>query len=191
MAKGNDNVLSVESSLDLLLVLLYAPGASGVPGEPIDGITRLQKLMFLLGQGQGPREVVAAAKEYPFNAYKMGPFAQELYRDIDMLRSLGFLRTERLDYTITDDRDRDPEDSAFDSAPAVREIESVRFKLSEHGIIVGRELFESLTKKDREGLVEFKRFFNSLSLRQLLIFVYQKYPEFTTKSEIKGQLGLE
>jgi uncharacterized protein YwgA len=188
MPSSNDS-LSVESSLDLLIALLYAPGKSGREGEPVDGITRLQKLMFLLNQGQGPKLLVKAAEEYLFGAYKMGPFTVELYRDLELLQSLGLLRTERLDYVISDDRDRNPDESG--EGDAVREIESVRFRLTEHGIEAGKELFGSLPKRDREGLVEFKRFFNSLSLRQLLIFVYQKFPDFTSKSEIKGQLGLE
>jgi len=42
----------------------------------------------------------------------------------------------------------------------------------------------------RQSLVEFKKFFNAIPLRQLLIFVYQKYPKFTTESKIRGKLGL-
>ncbi|MDP6046631.1 MAG: hypothetical protein QGG25_13565, partial [Phycisphaerae bacterium] len=42
-----DGTLTVENAMDVLIVLLYAPGKTGT-SEPINGITRLQKLMFLI-----------------------------------------------------------------------------------------------------------------------------------------------
>jgi uncharacterized protein YwgA len=182
--------IRVENSLDLLMVLLYAPGSSGTAGEPIGGITRLQKLVFLLKEGEGPAAIVASAKEFLYKPFRMGPFSQEIYRDLDVLNSLGMLRTRRLEYLITDDDDPDPEDAVYDVTPQERVVESTQFELSELGKRVGRDLLESLTPRDREGLVQFKKFFNAIPLRQLLIFVYQKYPQYTTESQILGKLGL-
>ncbi len=183
----NPDPLKVENSLDLLIVLLYAPGSTGKPGEPISGITRLQKLVFLLKQGEGPEAIVESAKEFLYKPFKMGPFSQELYRDLDVLKSLGLLRTRKLEYLITDDGDPDSDDETSTSG---RVVESTQFELSEWGQRVGRDLFEGLKRRDRDGLVEFKKFFNAIPLRQLLIFVYQKYPKFTTESTIRGKLGL-
>lgn len=183
----NPEPLKVENSLDLLIVLLYAPGSTNKPGEPVSGITRLQKLVFLLKQGEGPEAVVESAKEFLYKPFKMGPFSQELYRDLDVLKSLGFLRTRKLEYLITDDDDPESDDEASASS---RVVESTQFELSGKGVCIGRDLFEGLKRRDREGLVEFKKFFNAIPLRQLLIFVYQKYPEFTTESTIRGKLGL-
>lgn len=180
--------IRLETSLDLLIALLYAPGKSGKLGEPVDGITRLQKLLFLLQQGKGPKSLVAQAKEYLYRPYKMGPFADGVRDDLQILKSAGLLRTEKLEYLLTDDTD-----SALDDErgvkPASKKVESYRFILTEEGLNAGRDLFSGMSKSEREGLADFKKFFNSLSLRQLLIFVYEKYPSFTVASEIKGQLG--
>lgn len=184
--------LRVENSLDLLIVLLYAPGRSGREGEPIQGITRLQKLVFLLKQSQGPQFLVESAKELLYKPYKMGPFSEQVYRDLDVLTSLGLVKTRKLEYSITDDVDKDPsaDDSQIEVSAEERIVESSQYELTEHGLLAGRDLFNELKPKDREGLVQFKTFFNSISLRQLLIFVYQKYPRFTTESTIRGKLGL-
>ena len=186
--------LRVENSLDLLLVLLYAPGSTGRAGEPINGITRFQKLVFLLNQGKGPEAVVAAAKDFKYEGYKMGPFSRELPRDLDLLTSLGMLRTTKMEYLITDDRDPDVEEESTvldeEAGPRERVVESTRYELTELGLRAGQELFEGLRRRDRDALVEFKRFFNSIPLRQLLIFVYQKFPQYTSESEIRGQLGM-
>lgn len=185
--------LRVESSLDLLLLLLYSPGHTEMEGEAIDGITRLQKLVFLLQQGKGPTSVVKQAKEYFFKPYKMGPFTKTLDEDLSTLTSLGFLRTERLDFYIEDDADAttlDQEELTLPRRRGPRRVTSYRFSLSQDGLNVGKELWESLSDRDQKELAEFKSFFNSLSLRQLLIFVYEKYPKFAEESEIKRNLGL-
>jgi hypothetical protein len=180
--------LRLENSLDLLIALLYAPGSSAKAGEPISGITRLQKLVFLLQQGEGPQAIVDAAKGIIYKPYRMGPFSTDVYRDLDVLQSLGMLQTEKLEYLITDDDDPQPEGTGSEASERV--VESTQFGLTELGLRAGRDLFEALRRGDREGLVQFKRFFNSISLRQLLIFVYQKYPRFTTESQIRGKLGI-
>lgn len=181
--------LKVETSLDLLIVLLYAPGSTGRFAESICGITRLQKLVFLLKQGEGPGSIVEAAKEILYKAYKMGPFSQELYSDIDLLKSLGFLQTKKLEYFIPDDEDK-PDGVTEDDGSSQQSVESTEYALVGQGIRAGQELFEGLPRSDRDGLVKFKSFFNALPLRQLLIFVYKKYPNFTGESVIRGQLGL-
>ncbi|PKL49430.1 MAG: hypothetical protein CVV39_02915 [Planctomycetes bacterium HGW-Planctomycetes-1] len=185
--------LNVENSLDLLLVLLYAPGQEKKECEPIDGITRLQKLIFLLNQGKGPSSLVKIAKEYSFEAYKMGPYTDSLREDLDTLISLGLVGTKRLNYMISDDRDDldyDIDDPDYKQGEKRKRIESQRFYLTENGKVAGSELWHNLTSKDRDALKEFKTFFCTLTLRQLLIFVYDQFPKFTVKSEIKKQLGL-
>ena len=42
--------IAIESFTDLLIALLYAPGRTGAANEPIEGRTRIQKLLFLLQQ---------------------------------------------------------------------------------------------------------------------------------------------
>lgn len=185
--------LEIENSLDLLIALLAAPGESGRAGEPVNGITRLQKLLFLLEQGEGPAAVVAAAKEFAFDAYKMGPFSKSLYKDLEVLTSLGMLSTSRLEYVMADDGDPeevDQDDRANLEDRPKKVVESTQYRLSDVGMKAGADLLAGMKRKDREALTEFKKYFNSIPLRQLLIFVYRKYSDYTTKSEIRHQLGL-
>lgn len=188
----NSDQLTVENSMDMLIVLLYAPGKSGVV-ESVKGITRLQKLMFLLAQGVGPGQLVKEAISYGYRPYKMGPYSVELSNDIEELKSAGIIVTKALQYWISDDAD-DSEESDDDlEILGVRKkrVESQEYSLSTNlGRQVGSELWKSLTDDQQIGLREFKEFFNSLSLRQLLIFTYERFPEFTTESTIKQELGL-
>jgi len=187
--------LRVENSMDLLITLLYAPGRKGI-AEPIEGITRLQKLMFLLQQREkfSPKDLVDLAEKYQYEAYKMGPYAKQLNQDLEELESAGIVVTERLDYWLPDDMDSSPQTDADFDLPTrpTKRVQSSRFLLSEDlGLKkIGQELWESLTPKQRKELSDFKRFFNSLSLRQLLIFTYEKFPEYTSESTIKEHLGL-
>ena len=195
----NQDALTIENSMDLLIVLLYAPGKKSKEAEPIEGITRLQKLMFLLQQDVGPKRLVEEAEKYDYEAFKMGPYSKGLLNDIEELKAAGIIETKKLEYLLTDDGDELPDDS--DELPdsdrdidipqsKTKRVESYQFKLSRLGKDIGSDLWEVLPHKQRKDLEKFKSFFNSLTLRQLLIFTYEKYPEYTTKSEIKGQLGL-
>ena len=186
--------LCVKNSMDLLITLLYTPDREGI-SKPIEGITRLQKLMFLLQQRAkyAPRDLVDLAGKYQYEAYKMGPYAKRLNQDLEELESAGIVVTERLDYWLPDDMDGPVEDDTiFDSTtPPRKRVQSSRYALSnDFGREVGQELWESLAPKQRKELSDFKHFFNSLSLRQLLIFTYEKFPEYTSESTIKEHLGL-
>ncbi len=193
MNDGPHESLGIENSMDLLIVLIYAPGKQGVVAEPIDGITKLQKLMFLLQQGVGPKQLVKQAKDLGFKPYKMGPYSRRLVQDLEELQSAGIISTTRLEYLLPDDSDRAAtQDTDWDmSARKSKRVESFRFRLSDDlGVQVGSDLWEGATARQREELTEFKSFFNSLSLRQLLIFVYERFPNYTTESTIKDELGI-
>ncbi|MCH8047190.1 MAG: hypothetical protein IID44_26100 [Planctomycetes bacterium] len=195
MAIANDQSepLGIENAMDLLIVLLYTPGTREQHAEPIDGITRIQKLMFLLSQGVGPRQLVREAESCGFVSYKMGPYAPQIIRDLEDLLSAGIVASKRLEYLLPDDgdnRDLAPHDWERTRTKTKR-VESLRYSLTaDLGMNVGKELWKSLSSRERDDLARFKSFFNSLSLRQLLIFTYERYPDWTTESTIKEQLGL-
>lgn len=189
--------LPVEDATDLLLVLLYAPGKTGRFGEPIAGSTRLQKLFFLLRQGEGPQQLVAEAERMLYQPYKMGPFSAELRDTVQDLAAAGIIVLTRLDYQLPDDtdpQDHDMLEDQFEGRSSLRRptrtVNSYEYALStDLGMQIGADLWSGLSSSARDGLTEFKRFFNSISLRQLLIFTYEKYPDYTTRSTIKEQLG--
>jgi uncharacterized protein YwgA len=142
-AEHSETPLRLETSLDLTLALLYAPGKTGKFGEPIEGITRLQKLLFLLQQGKGPRALVAQAKQYAYQPYKMGPYSPGVREDLEILLSAGLIRTEKLEYLLTDDTDAE--------VVRAQRVESQRFILTDAGSQAGKDLWSGMAASEREG----------------------------------------
>ena len=71
------------------------------------------------------------------------------------------------------------------------DIEEIKlYKLTQRGRDVAKKIFASLPNKDREFLINLKKKFNHMNLKQFLRYVYKKYPEFTTESELKEYLKL-
>jgi hypothetical protein len=75
-AKKQENSWNIESGLDVLMLLLYSEGTTGKIGEPLEGITRLDKIMYLLSQSKEFSSIVQ--ENYEFQADNFGPFAPEL-----------------------------------------------------------------------------------------------------------------
>ena len=83
-----EGALGIERSVigpamsDLLILLLDAPGSRG--DEAIRGMTRLQKLLFVVEQTMSPNR--------HFYAYDYGPFDEAVHDAAESLRLAGFLR---------------------------------------------------------------------------------------------------
>ena len=77
--------LDREDVLLLLLSALSDPNAK----QRMAGITRLEKMMFLL-----QKETEFSGKlhnKFNFEAWKFGPFSKEIYEDLDLLASLDLV----------------------------------------------------------------------------------------------------
>ena len=81
ISPNSENVWEPESALDILIVLLYSKGRFGVLNEPIEGITRLDKIMFLLSGDERFKSIINQG--YTFEADNFGPFAPELFDDLE------------------------------------------------------------------------------------------------------------
>lgn len=135
------------------LALLYASG------HDIKGKTRLQKLAFLLDK----EELGDNFKAYNFKKYDYGPFSKHLLQDTERLKREGvvsinktrtFSGNARYDYELEEDW--------------LEEIED----LAEEGDI--SKIFEAA-----EQLV--KKHENK-SIRDLVEYVYERYPEYEKNS---------
>lgn len=188
--KTTADVEGIEDSTDLLLTLLYSPGDSSEFGEPIEGRTRMQKLMFLLQQDGEHSELVEEARGLDYDAYKMGPYSKDLTKNLEELESANIVKSERLKYWIRDDADPGTQEVDVESSGGKEEVESEKYMLTDIGKKIAKDIWEKLGDDERQSMEEFKSFFNSLSLRQLLIYTYERFPEYTTESEIKDELGL-
>ena len=198
---------------ELLVLLLHVTGSKGMDCEPIVGVTRLQKLLYLLKREQDIDKI--SRNYFVFEPYKFGPYASQLYDDIAFLENLGFiesggnpldmspLKDENLslpslvslvehfasradieearagyDYLIGEERDIVHEE----------DLQERVFRLTSKGEEAALEILQQIPSGDRDALLlklkEVKRRFGGLTLRQLLSYVYKRYPESAVKSEI-------
>lgn len=171
---------------DILLLLLYVPGCSNKKAEPIKGITRFMKLLFLL------KTICHIDKNvrnyYNFTPYKLGPFADELYSDIEFLESLDFINIRTIEFLeesvvleideIIYDLLSESSFSAF-SPNAYSEYE---YRLSDKGLAKAEEISKTITPRMKNAIVKIKQEFGSLPLVELLRFVYRKNPDMAKKS---------
>ena len=182
-------------NLILLLVELDSESAG------LGGITRLQKLLFLLEEEEGLRPAVGG---YEFEAYKAGPYSPKLYDDLEFLENLGLLKGEvtseaseaeaaevdrlSFDHLMGRDVERSPEGD-FDGAGAADTYEERRFQLTDKGrhrieLLLQSGGFLPVAKKIRR----IKSKYGKYSLKDLLYHVYTKYPTMTTESEIRDDV---
>lgn len=175
-----------------LLLLLIGLDESGTWAGTVSGITRLQKFLFLLDEEGGIRP---RGSGFEFEPYKAGPYSSKLYDDLELLENLGLIRSEATaEATVTETVDLNRlsfEDlmGGFDEREggtrAADSFEERRFALTEEG----RGRVEKLLASGEydpvvDGIRKVKSKFSHYSLRDLLRYVYRKYPGMTTESEI-------
>jgi len=183
----------LESGMDVLMALLYAPGASGKVGEEIRGITRLEKLLFLLEKETAFGEYLR--KDYKFEPYHYGPYSVEVFDQIEALEDAGLVETTTVEAkhsvetydALQIELDVIVDDTSLDTARQETKKLSI-YKLTEKGMKVGKALFDSLSEDEKRKLNEVKTKFNSISLQRLLRYIYTKYPEAAKESVIKGEI---
>jgi uncharacterized protein len=170
----------IESGVDVLMALLYAPGASGRINEPIKGITRLQKLLFLLWKEGRFYETLQDL--YNFKAYDFGPCMDDLYDDLEFVQEMGLVNVEEVpsgnEYEGGDE-DAFLRDFGF---KLIKKETRRDFRLTESGCQAGKDLFDSLSAEDQDRVRKIKTKYNNMSFWSLLRYVYKKYPTFAKKS---------
>lgn len=174
------------------LLLLIGLDDKGHEAGSVSGITRLQKFLFLLEKEGGVRP---KGNGFEFEPYKAGPYSPKLYDDLELLENLGLISSvSTAESTATEDIDI--ERLSFDdlmggfsdiegAARAADSSEERKFALTEEG----RKRLEKILAQGTyapvvDGIRKVKTKYNCYSLRDLLKYVYTKYPEMTTESEI-------
>lgn len=191
------------SKQSLLLLLLGAEG-SGVTGKGIGGMTRLQKLLFLLWKEAGIEEVDSG---FQFTPYKAGPYSRKLYNELELLENLGYIRTEiqgeatsieaveleELSFGQLMGDDAQPFQSMHsrDEATTADSFEERHFALTPKGIDAVKTLLKKPeTKRFQDGIRRIKSKFANYSLQDLLLYVYTKYDDegWISESEIRDKV---
>jgi len=187
----------IRNKADLVLALLFADAGSGVPPSPVVGITRLEKLLFLLTVDEGILKGVSPEETFNFVAFRMGPWTQEVYDEVDFLESLGLLSKESSEKRSAADAVHDDElfsglvIDRYQKGAAQASDDGEVFRLTEDGKKKALAVWNRLNLEEKAKVRRVKQTFNGMNLRQLLRYVYKKHPEYTTESEIKEYLGVK
>lgn len=170
---------------DILLALLAASGSTGVD-MPIVGTTRLQKLLFLIENEENIK--VTEGDDFNFTAYKFGPVSKEIYDDLTKLENLDLISSSPV--AEPSDAERDEFGLSFEALigdeEAAEAFEEKQYRITESG----KEWLSkrTLPEDDVQKIRRVKGKYGSLSLSDLLHYVYSKYPRYTTASEIKDRV---
>lgn len=168
---------------DVIVLLLGAPSISPSLKNRIEGITRLEKLVFLLERETEVGSLLTEATEFEEN--KFGPFSSKIYQSINLLAAYGLLEDSA-------ELSSSPEDT-WEVEEVVGTKQAVPFatrnlELTNKGKKYYKSLISELPSSTESTLADFKRQFADLPLRQLIRYVYKRYSEFTGKSEIKDEM---
>jgi len=183
-----------------LILLLLGVGGKYETTEGINGITRLQKFLYLLEREE---HLKPDENGFEFIAYKAGPYSAKLYDDLEFLENLGLLTSEvageategeaaememsfeELMGECTDTVEGIPSDSLTTADV----YEERRYRLTKDGKDrVERLLQRGEYKSVADGIRRIKSKFGDYSLNDLLYYIYTKYDDMATESEIKDKI---
>jgi hypothetical protein len=167
---------------DAIVLLL---GARGGPYESgyLEGITRLEKLVFLLERETPARRWLTEAAD--FRSHKFGPFSARIYQAAGSLSAYGLIDDSARRADNTEDQ---WEAINVVGVSDVDPYTTRTFKLTPKGRRYYDALIAELPSEAEGVLQEFKKRFAGLPLRQLVRYVYERYPEFTDRSEIRDEI---
>jgi len=169
------------TSKRFLLLLLYTPVGELVYNSPIEGRTRLQKMVFIF-QEEILKDFQKDSSEkveelLHFEGWLFGPFAKKLFYDLEFLVNQQFISAEVSSST--------PLSSEFEEYQywyqdmrndSYEEYVQEKYLLTnEKGIPKAKELWDSITLNQQKMLIDFKTLLNRASLDKILSYVYKKY----------------
>ncbi len=169
-------------SEDFILLLLEA-NERLLGKDAVSGITRLEKLLFLL---KNETDFEGIARFFVFEPHNFGPFSKEVYEAVDFLEGCELIQVREKIYTSLYARSNEAKLSTeiSDEDENIQATEKV-FSLTENGRIVARKLREAIAAKrpqDIKALDGIVLRYAGWPLNQLIRYVYRKYPEMTVKS---------
>lgn len=172
------NTLPIKLRSEFIPVLLYLKGKTHRIGEGIRGITRFIKLLFLIDKETDLGKLVKPF--YEFVPYRLGPFEPAIYQDLKVMQMAGIVQAESYSYRLPTGED------SIDEGFNLNNIATI-YSLTDEGMLYAKALVAWLDKKDPDitlKLRTYKTYYAQVSLKRLLNYIYQKYPEYTTESEL-------
>jgi len=201
---------------ELLLLLIGLEDNTSSQG--LGGITRIQKLLYLL---ETEEQICSGEDGFEFVPYKAGPYSPRIYDDLEFLENLDFIRRapssgsakpdsglddvtvgesgaeasepEKAEVDLTFDQLMGPEDMMApgpdEISPTADSYEESRYYMTALGKQKVEQLLSNKAYKPFiDGIRRVKSRFAKYSLNDLLYYVYTRHPEMTTESEIKEKV---
>lgn len=166
---------------DIVLLLIDATGRL-LRKQSLDGVTRLEKLLFLLDQ-ETDFEGIGL---FPFEAHNFGPFSKEVYAAVEFLEGCGLIDVQEKSYpSIFASSDEDRLLAEISDEDESVQVTEKQFALTENGRVVARKIREAIAQKNPEDVRQLDSIvqkYGSRPLNQLIRYVYHQYPDMTTNS---------
>ena len=178
---------NMTSGLDLLIAMLAVPGSTGEPGEAIRGITRLEKLVFLVLKEGGLESRIDTPFEY--KPYDYGPYSTQVLKEIETLTTVNLIEIEKV--PLRSIKEVIDGQAARLGTGGDREFERVLevYRITQRGLRIWEGVVRSkLSREDIETISRIKREYNSMDLDQLLRTVYEKFPEYTAETTMLKEI---
>ena len=170
----------------LLLLLLWASGKRGITGESIQGRVRIMKLLFLMKMDAGLDRYVS--DYYAFAPYKLGPFEKAVYDDLDALVERNLIERKPAEENQLGLESRLLKELEIEESIDFDRMKSnAIYTLTDIGKKYAQAYAKGAEKLDAtivDNIRYIKSTWASQPLKRLLKYVYEKYPEYTTESEI-------
>ena len=181
LAKSKQS-LPVKLRAEFIPILLYLKGRSARIGEGIRGVTRFIKVLFLIDKETKLGKLVSPF--YEFVPYKIGPFEPAIYQDLQVLEMVGIIKKTTYSYRLP------PSEKEIDEGFNGNN-QATLYTLTDEGMKYAEALIKWLDKKDPEialTMRRYKTYYAQAPLKKLLEYIYKKYPDFTTESEVIGKI---
>lgn len=130
-------------------------------GGIVKGVTRLQKIVFLIQKEIG-------LGDFKFIPYKYGPYSKEIDDLIIELKDEGLIDISEEDLTYI-----------------LHESPLKILKLTKDGMREAEHFIDNLDKEVIMKAKFYTRIYSHVALIYLIAYVYAKYPEYTTFSQIR------
>lgn len=167
---------------DIILLILEA-NERLLRKNSLNGITRLEKLLFLL-ERESSFEGIGTF--FAFEPHNFGPFSKEVYEAVEFLQGCELIdiseRSFPSPYARADEDRLTAEISDEESESTVTEM---RFSLTNDGRKVAKIMRDSVARKrpsDVEDVDALVRKYGTRPLNHLIRYVYHQYPDMTSKS---------
>lgn len=171
---------------DAIVLLLGAPTTTPSLEFRIEGVTRLEKLIYLLERETELKEFVAL-EDAEFEAHNFGPFSSKIYMAVDTLAAAELVEDSAKLAPSSEDLWEAKEVAG--SVPAEADPYITRnITLTDRGQRYYKAIVQELPESTETMLSGFKDRFGALPLRELIRYVYERYPEDTGKSLIKNDI---